>query len=156
MDRNNILKRIFYNIKSYHRYMHESLTNQNNILIINMFYKLDCYYHYLLIFYFWFAIYFFPSDCLTLEPKMFYRPVPSSWQRKQNFCMNFESPDFIAPHCLTFGIQESYHQTGFLIHDTLSKHHLNCLKTIITGNDWSRSGHGFKSIGYSSVTFIKQ
>ena len=41
MDRNNILKRTFHNILSYHRYMHESLTSPN-ILIISMFYKLDC------------------------------------------------------------------------------------------------------------------
>ena len=28
MDGNNLLKRTFYNILSYHRYMHESLTSQ--------------------------------------------------------------------------------------------------------------------------------
>ena len=47
----NILKRTFYNILSYHRYMHKSLTSQIIFITINMFYKLDCvkqnYYFYI-------------------------------------------------------------------------------------------------------------
>ena len=32
----------------------------------------------------------FKSDCLTLEPELFHRPLPSNWYWKRNFCSNLK------------------------------------------------------------------
>ena len=41
---------------------------------------------------------FFLSDCLTLEPELFHRPLPSNWYWKRNFCINLKWLSSWAPH----------------------------------------------------------